>query len=144
MSDNYEKLIKKAKSDFEELNFEASKKDFALNEQILLKETYEKKFNESNKSIESLKSMTQDKENLINTQKESFKVYENRINDLEIKLAENIYNLRMKEDEFDSLFMIIQYVFEKKRDKFEQNLNKISPESQQFLRGLVKQYKIFK
>ena len=144
VSDNYEKLIKKAKSDFEELNFEASKKDFALNEQILLKETYEKKFNESNKSIESLKSMTQDKENLINTQKESFKVYENRINDLEIKLAENIYNLRMKEDEFDSLFMIIQYVFEKKRDKFEQNLNKISPESQQFLRGLVKQYKIFK
>ena len=63
---------------------------------------------------------------------------------MEIKLAENIYNLRMKEDEFDSLFMIIQYVFEKKRDKFEQNLNKISPESQQFLRGLVKQYKIFK
>ena len=88
--------------------------------------------------------MTQDKENLINTQKESFKVYENRINDLEIKLAENIYNLRMKEDEFDSLFMIIQYVFEKKRDKFEQNLNKISPDSQQLLRGLVKQYKIFK
>jgi len=144
VSDNYEKLIKKAKSDFEELNFESSKKDFALNEQILLKETYEKKYNESNKSIESYKSMTQDKENLINTQKESFKVYENRINDLEIKLAENIYNLRMKEDEFDSLIMILQYIFEKKRDKFEQNLNKISPDSQQFLQGLVKKYKIFK
>ena len=144
VSDNYEKLIKKAKTDYEELNFELSKKDYALNEQILLKETYEKKFNESNKSIEKLKSMTQDKENLINTQKSSFKVYENKINDLEMKLAENIYNLRMKEDEFKSLFMIIQYMFAKNSHKFEQNLSKISTESQQFLKNLAKQYKIFK
>ena len=144
VSENYEKLIKKAKTDYEELNFELSKKDYALNEQILLKETYEKKFNESNKSIEKLKSMTQDKENLINTQKSSFKVYENKINDLEMKLAENIYNLRMKEDEFESLFMIIQYMFAKNSHKFEQNLSKISTESQQFLKNLAKQYKIFK
>ena len=144
VSDNYEKLLKKAKNDFEELNFELSKKDYALNEQMLLKETYEKKFNESNKSIEKLKSITQDKENVINTQNSSFKVYENKINDLEIKLAENIYNLRMKEDEFESLFMILPYILGKNKDKFEQNINKISTESQQFLRGLVKQYKIFK
>ena len=144
VSDNYEKLIKKAKTDFEELNFELSKKDYALNEQILLKETYEKKFNESNKSIEKLKSMTQDKENLINTQKSSFKVYENRINDLEMKLAENIYNLRMKEDEVESIFMIIQYMLAKNAHKFEQNLNKISVESQQYLKNLAKQYKLFK
>jgi len=144
VSDNYEKLIKKAKTDFEELNFELSKKDYALNEQILLKETYEKKFNESNKSIEKLKSMTQDKENLINTQKSSFKVYENRINDLEMKLAENIYNLRMKEDEVESIFMIIQYMLAKNAHKFEQNLNKISAESQQYLKNLAKQYKLFK
>ena len=144
VSDNYEKLLKKAKNDFEELNFELSKKDYALNEQMLLKETYEKKFNESNKSIEKLKSMTQDKENVINTQNSSFKVYENKINDLEIKLAENIYNLRMKEDEFESLFMILPYILGKHKDKFEQNINKLSTESQQLLRGLLKQYKIFK
>ena len=144
VSDNYEKLIKKAKTDFEELNFELSKKNYALNEQILLKETYEKKFNESNKSIEKFKSMTQDKENLINTQKSSFKVYESRINDLEMKLAENIYNLRMKEDEVESIFMIIQYMLAKNAHKFEQNLNKISVESQQYLKNLAKQYKLFK
>jgi len=144
VSDNYEKLIKKAKSDFEELNFESSKKDFALNEQMLFKETYEKKFNESNQSMEKLKSIIQDKENLINTQNSSFKMYESRINDLEIRFAENIYNLRMKEDEYENLFMILQYMFAKKADKFEQNISKISPESQQFLKNLAKQYKIFK
>lgn len=144
VSDNYEKLLKKSKTDFEELNFELSKKDFALNEQMLLKETFEKKFNESNKSIENLKSMTQDKENVINTQKESFKVYDSRINDLELKLAESIINSTMKDDEFESLLMIIQYILSKKADKFEQNLSKVSPDTQQILRKLVKQYKIFK
>jgi len=144
VSENYEKLIKKSKNDFEELNFELSKKDYALNEQMLLKETYEKKFNESNKSIEKLKSMTQDKENVINTQKSSFQVYDTRINDLEIKLAENICNLKMKEDECESLFMIIPYILGKNKDKFEQNIHKISKESQQVLRSICKQYKIFK
>ena len=144
VSDNYEKLIKKAKTDSEELNFELSKKDYALNEQILLKETYEKKFNESNKSIEKLKSMTEDKEKLINTQNSSFKIYDSKINDLEIKLAENICNLRMKEDEFDSLFDILQYMFAKKADKFEKNLCKISTDSQEKLRRLAKQYKFIK
>ena len=144
VSDNYEKILKKVKNDFEELNFELSKKNFNLNEQILLKETYEKKCNESNKSIEKLKSITQDKENLINTQKNSFKIYEDRINDLEIKYAEIVYELRMKEDEFESLFMLLPYIFAKKHDKFEQNLNKISKESQENLKMLLKQYKIFK
>ena len=144
VSDNYEKLIKKAKNDFEELNFELSKKDYALNEQMLLKETYEKKFNESNKSIEKLKSITQDKENVINTQNSSFQVYDTRINDLEIKLSETICNLRMKEDEYDSLFMIIPTMLGKNKDKFEQNIHKISKESQEFLRTICKQYKIFK
>ena len=144
VSDNYEKLILKTKTDFEELNFELSKKDYALNEQMLLKETYEKKFNESNKSLEKFISIVQDKENVITAQNKSFKIYEDRINDLEIKYAESIYNLRMKEDECESLFMIIPYILGKNKDKFEQNINKISNESQQFLRGLCKQYKIFK
>ena len=144
VSDNYEKIIKKVKNDFEELNFELSKKDFSLNEQLLLKETYEKKFNESNKMIEKLKSIAQDKDNLINTQKSSFAVYENRINDVEMKYAESDINLRMKEEELDNLLMIIQYMFMKKADKFEQNLSKISPESRQTLKNLVKNFKIFK
>ena len=50
----------------------------------------------------------------------------------------------MKEDELESLFMLLQYIFSKKRDKFEQNINKISTDSQKFLKDLIKQYKIFK
>ena len=94
--------------------------------------------------IEKLKSIAQDKDNLINTQKSSFAVYENRINDVEMKYAESYINLRMKEEELDNLLMIIQYMFMKKADKFEQNLSKLSPESRQTLKNLVKNFKIFK
>ena len=42
VSHNYEKIIKKIKNDSEELNFDLCKKNYELNEKILLKETYEK------------------------------------------------------------------------------------------------------
>ena len=144
VSNNYEQIIQKIKNEKEEMNFELSKTTFALKEQMKLKETYEKKFSESNKSIDNLKTMVQDKENLINTQKSAFKVYEDRINDSEMKMAENIINLKMKEDEFESLFMIIENIIAKRKDKFEHDLNKISPEAQKFLKTLIKQYKFFK
>ena len=144
VSDNYEKIIKQLKKDYEELNFESSKKDYALNENMLLKETYEKKFNDSNESIEKLKSMVLDKENLIKTQNNAFKVYEERINDSEMKMAETIINLKMKEDEFESLFMVFENIAAKRKDKFQHDLNKISPDAQRFLKTLVKQYKLFK
>ena len=144
VSNNYEKIIKQMKNEYDELNFELSKKNFALNEQILLKETYEKKYNESNNYINQLKSMVIDKENLINTQNKSFDVYKQRINDSEMKQAESIVELRMKEDEFESLFMIIESIVAKRRDKFEHDLCKISTEAQDFLKTLVKQYKFFK
>lgn len=144
VSENYEKIIKKIKTECEELNFELSKKNFALNEQMTLKETYEKKCNESKDTIDKLKSMVTDKENLIKTQNSAFKVYEDRINDSEMKMAESIVNLKMKEDEFESLFMVIENIMAKKKDKFEHDLCKISPEAQRFLKYLIKQYKVFK
>ena len=144
VSNNYEKTIKQMKNECDELNFELSKKNFALNEQILLKETYEKKYNESNNSINQLKSMVEDKEKLINTQNKSFDVYKQRIYDSEMKQAESIVELKMKEDEFESLFMLIENIVAKRRDKFEHDLCKISPEAQDFLKTLVKQYKFFK
>ena len=72
------------------------------------------------------------------------KVYEDRINDVEMKYAENVCNLKMKEDEFDNIIMIIQSMLGKKADKFEQNIYKISSDYQQLLKDVVKKYKMFK
>ena len=78
-------------------------------------------------------------------------MYENKIKDdkklkedLELSLAKNIYNFKMKEDEFDSLFMVIEGIVSKKKDKFEHNLSKCSEEVQKNLQSMIKMYKFFK
>ena len=137
-------MIKKIKNDYEELNFELSKKNYQQNELMLLKETYEKKFNESNVSINNLKSIIEDKNNLIATQKSAFDVYEKRIYDSEMKMAEYIVNFKLKEDEYDSLFMIFDCIISRKKDRFEHELSKLTPEVQKYLKDLIKMYKFFK
>ena len=151
MNENYEKEIKKAKDECEELNFELSKKNFDVNEQIQLKEISETKLKESLKQISELNEISKSKDNLIDTQNDALKMYEDKIKeykkmreDLELSLATNIYNFKMKEDEFDSLFMVIEGILAKKKDKYEHNLNKLSPEVKSSLQSLVKQYKFFK
>ena len=144
VSEKYENIIKKIKNECEELNFELSKKNYAQNELMLLKDTYEKKYNESNKSIDYLKSMIEDKEEIIKTQNNAFKVYENRIYDSEMKMAENIVNLKVKEDEYDSLFLLIETIISKNKKGFEREVNKLPQENQKILNNYIKQYKFFK
>ena len=64
--------------------------------------------------------------------------------ELELSLAKNIYNFKMKEDEFDSLFMVIEGIVSRKKEKFEHNLNKLTPETKNIVETLVKQYRFFK
>ena len=144
VSDKYEKIIQKIKNESEELNFELSKKNYAQNELMLLKETYEKKYNESNKNLDNLKSIIKDKENIINTQKSSFDLYEKKIFDFKIKVGMTISKLKIKENEYDSLFSLFDYIVEKKKDRFEREILNLSPESQSYLRDLVKKNKVFK
>ena len=64
--------------------------------------------------------------------------------DLELSLAKNIYNFKMKEDEYESLFMVIDGIISKKKEKYEHNFNKLSPDVQTMLETLAKQFKFFK
>ncbi len=50
----------------------------------------------------------------------------------------------MKEDEFESLFMVIEGIVSKKKDKYEHSLSKLSPDVKDSLQSLVKKYKFFK
>ena len=106
---------------------------------------------DSDKQIKELDEISKSKDNLVKTQNEAIKMYEDKINDykklkedLELSLAKNIYNFKMKEDEFDSLFMVIEGIISKKKDKYEHNLNKLSSDVKNSLQSLVKKYKFFK
>ena len=103
------------------------------------------------KQLSELNEISNSKDNLIKTQNEAIKMYEDKIKDdkklkedLELSLAKNIYNFKMKEDEFDSLFMVIEGIISKKKDKYEHNLNKCSEDVKKNLQSMIKRYKFFK
>ena len=151
MNDNYEKEIKKAKDKYDELNFELTKKNAEVKEQTELKEATENKLKEKSKQITELNEISKSKDSLINTQNDNIKMYQDKVNDykktkedLELSLARNIYNFKMKEDEFDSLFMVFEGIISKKKDKYEHSISKLSPEIKENLQAMIKKYKFFK
>ena len=151
LGENYEKEIKKLKDEYDMINLELIKKNNDISEQSKLKEGCEIQLKETEKQINELSELSKAKDELIETQNQTLKVYEDKINeykktreDLELSLAKNIYNFKMKEDEFDSLFMVIEGIVSRKKEKFEHNLNKLSPEAKNMVENLVKQYKFFK
>ena len=151
MTDHYEKEIKKIKDQYDELNFELEKKKAEENQQKEQIESNENKLKEYQKQITELNEISDSKENLIKTQNEAIKMFEDKIKDdkklkedLELSLAKNIYNFKMKEDEFDSLFMVIEGIISKKKDKYEHNLSKCSSDVKNTLQSMIKKYKFFK
>lgn len=87
-----------------------------------MKETNENKLNEKIKQINELNEISKSKDSLINTQNDNIKMYLDKVNefkknkeDLEFSLAQNIYNFKMKEDEFESLFMVFEAIISKKK-----------------------------
>ena len=151
LGEHYEKEIKKLKDDYDAINFELTKKNIDFNEISKLKEGLDIKLKESENQIKEINELFKSKEELIETQNQTLKVYEDKINEykkmreeLELSLAKNIYNFKMKEDEFDSLFMVIEGIVSRKKEKFEHNLNKLTPETKNIVETLVKQYRFFK
>ena len=151
LGEHYEKEIKKIKDDYDSINFELNKKNIDLNEISKLKEGLDIKLKESENQIKEINELFKSKEELIETQNQTLKVYEDKINEykkmreeLELSLAKNIYNFKMKEDEFDSLFMVIEGIVSRKKEKFEHNLNKLTSETKNIVETLVKQYRFFK
>ena len=151
LGESYEKEIKKLKDEYDTLNLELTKKNNDINEQNKLKEGCEIKLKESERQINELSELSKSKDELIETQNQTLKVYEDKINEykktrenLELSLAQNIYNFKMKEDEFECLFMVIEGIVSRKKEKFEHNLNKLSSEAKNMVENLVKQYKFFK
>ena len=151
LGESYEKEIKKLKDEYNTLNLELTKKNNDINEQNKLKEGCEIQLKESERQINELSELSKSKDELIETQNQTLKVYEDKINEykktrenLELSLAQNIYNFKMKEDEFECLFMVIEGIVSRKKEKFEHNLNKLSSEAKNMVENLVKQYKFFK
>ena len=151
MNKHYEEEIKKMKEEQEKLKLNLLQKNTELKEINEKKNLFENIIEENKKQISELNELSNSKDGIINSQNEAMKNYEDLIkenkntkNTLEITLAKSIYDLKMKEDEFEYLFIVIESILSKKKDKYENNLKKLSPETQDAIKALVKSFKVFK
>ena len=151
LNDNYEKTLKKVKDEVEELNFEITKKTYSLNEQIQITDSYKEKIDESNQKIEEMKILSDSKESVIKSQNENIQLMEKRISelkiqkeDLELRLNKSIVNFKMQEDELETVMLVIEHIFAKKKEKFKSSLDKLSNETKNQITKLAQSYKYFK
>ena len=151
LNENYEKNIKNIKNDLDETNLKLTKKESEFNNQIEIAENFKSQFNEVNLKVNQLNEITKSKDNLINTQNDTIKMYEDKIKDfnndkdkLEMLLNSNIVNFKMKEDEVETILMVIECMLAKNKNKYEHNLNKLSNECKASINNMVKKYKLFK
>jgi len=88
-----------------------------IEEEIQAKENYKNKYEEALKEASSYQQISSTKENIITKQKEMLEFNDEKITnlmkikeDLEIKLSHAIINSKMREDELETLLIIMEGV----------------------------------
>ena len=101
--------------------------------------------------IEILNNIIETKENIIKMEKEKKDTLNNEFTELQKKFADlqaqnsqNIFALKMKEDEVDTLIMIIDATHNVKKGKYLHNLNRLSENVKIEVENIINSLKIFK
>ena len=107
--------------------------------------------NEFEEKIKELRNVIETKENIIKMEKEKKDIINNEYLELQKKYSElqnqnsqNIFALKMKEDEVDTLIMIIDATHHVKRGKYLHNLNRLSEDVKIEVENIINSLKIFK
>ena len=107
--------------------------------------------NEFEDQIKELRNIIENKENIIISEREKTTILNNeytelqkKYSDLQMQNSQNVFALKMKEDEVDTLIMIIDATHHMKRGKYLHNLNRLSEDVKQEVENIINTLKIFK
>ena len=107
--------------------------------------------NELEEKIKELRNIIENKENIIKLEKEKkdilnndFSELQKQFNELQSENSQNVFALKMKEDEVDTLIMIIDATHHVKRGKYLHNLNRLSEGVKNEVENIINSLKIFK
>jgi cell division initiation protein len=150
---DYEKLYREnaeLKEKIEDLEFSLEKNIFNLNEETIKNTELNEKIIGIEKRIEEYESILDSKDKIITFQKDNIELLNKKINEIQSlnnELEDNVnksyLQSKMKEDEVDTLVMIIDGILGRRRDKYEHNLNRLSAETKQQIEEIVSEYEIF-
>ena len=144
ISTTYDQNIKKLNEEVENLNkeIELLRNENANN--LKFKINYEG----AKKEVKELMYISTSKDDIIKTQLQDIKIKEEKINELiaqkenfEVKLSEFITNYRLKEEELEEVFLTMEGIFEKKKNKYESHFCNLCQETQERFTQYSKKYK---
>ena len=150
LTNNYEKTIQQLKEKIEDLEFSLEKNIFNLNEETIKNTELNEKIIGIEKRIEEYESILDSKDKIITFQKDNIELLNKKINEIQSlnnELEDNVnksyLQSKMKEDEVDTLVMIIDGILGRRKDKYEHNLNRLGNETKQQIEEIVSEYEIF-
>ena len=121
ISENYESMLNKTREELEDAQLNNERLNYKLSEETQLKENFKDKFEESMKDVDRYKEISKSKDVIIKTQKENLAIMESSIKDLknikeelEISLNANIVNFKMKEDELETMLLVVSGILVKR------------------------------
>lgn len=107
--------------------------------------------NEFEEQIKELRNIIESKDSIIKSEREKTEILNNGYTDLQKKYSElqmqnsqSVFALKMKEDEVDTLIMIIDATHHMKRGKYLHNLNRLSEDVKLEVENIINSLKIFK
>ena len=150
LTNNYEKIIQQLKEEIENLQFSLEKNSLSLNEQIIKNNELTENLTGIEKRIDEYESILESKDKIISSQKENIQLLNKKINEIQSlknELEDNVnksyLQAKMKEDEVDTLVMILDGILGRRKDKYEHNLNRLGNETKQQIEEIVSEYEIF-
>ena len=150
LTNNYEKIIQQLKEEIENLQFSLEKNSLSLNEEIIKNNELTENITGIEKRIDEYESILESKDKIISSQKENIRLLNEKINEIQSlknELEDNVnksyLQAKMKEDEVDTLVMILDGILGRRKDKYEHNLNRLGNETKQQIEEIVSEYEIF-
>lgn len=117
VSENYETIIENLKDEIQELQLNLDRATYKMEEIEEHLAVAQERFDGKVKELEMQKELSKNKDLVIKTQSENLKMLENNIKEfrvvkeeLEINLNANIVNYKMREDEIETLLMVVSGV----------------------------------
>ena len=140
----YEERINSQKKDLDNLNFEMAKLKIEFQKEQQNNLVLKNQIEVEKKKIEEIQSLLNDKNTLNKTMEERINLQLKDKERLEVSLNDNIVKYKLKEEENEVLLSVFYSVLDKKRDKYELNIKKLSPDVKQEIERLNKKFTFFK
>lgn len=148
---NFERKNREMSVEISDLKLKINQLELTIIEEKSTIDYYKNKINSFEKQLQESKNTCQSKDSLIEMLKEQLSVFELKQkewlqckDDFEVKIYEIGSALKIKDDEIDTIIMLIDSILSKNKKKYDNQIYSLDDEIKITLNKLIVEYKIFK